>query len=341
MIESFRVNLDEPAETRWKHIVQAKRQSILQVLSAFKKQYIPPTGIVRLAATWVMPRMPFYDEVFGIAKELGQPVLDVIILQLSYEISMLCTSTVTAKGEHLRTLDWPLREISGLTIKVEFYKHNEHLFSAVTWAGFVGILTAMVPGAYSVSVNHRNAEGVTIMSMLFGLVSNRNMPVADAVRTCLERKRTYSEAKDYLSSVRLLAPTYFTLCGQPGQGIVITRGLASVTETREINSKTPMLVQTNADWSELAGDSHRRAMKVQQAYAAGDVYKAYAAEPVLNKITLFTSVMIPSRSIFQWRLKGTRPFAKRGFAVARKRRSSVAESSKPTKKRQRRGSGHS
>jgi acid ceramidase len=241
---------------------------------------------------------------------------------------MLCTSTVTAKGEHLRTLDWPLNEITDLAMRVEFYKGGLHLFTAVTFAGFVGVLTAMVPGAYSVSVNHRMAENVSITSMLMGLVTGRSMPVADAVRHCLEHKRTYNDAKNYLSAVRLLAPTYFTLCGSPGEGCVLARNKSTVAELREIGPNVPLLVQTNSDWKDyIAGNksknsfvSYERTSKVMKAHRAGDVYKAYATQPCRNEFTLYTTIMIPSQGILEWRLTNAKPFQKGEFwTTVRKR----------------------
>ena len=88
----------------------------------------------------------------------------VLVLQVAYEAFAACTGIVVdASGErahplHLRTMDWDMPALAALTCEVDFVRGGALLFRATTWVGYVGVLTGLKPGAFSVAVNYRRTE---------------------------------------------------------------------------------------------------------------------------------------------------------------------------------------
>ena len=64
--------------------------------------------------------------------------------------------------------------LSSLTLEVDFVQAGELVFSATTWAGYLGVLTGVRGGGYSVSVNYRRSEaaGTSDAGMIKGVISN-------------------------------------------------------------------------------------------------------------------------------------------------------------------------
>lgn len=153
-----------------------------------------------------------------------------------------CTSAVVDRGDegplHLRNLDWPIHGLGSATRIFEVTAAAGHRFVGVSFPGYIGMLTGMVPGAYSLSVNWAPPHGVPTME---------HGPSFFA-RSVLTRCRTYEEAREELEKTVLSTSTFYTLCGtKPQEGCVIER-TARKHETRRLQNQppeSPMLVQTN------------------------------------------------------------------------------------------------
>ena len=61
------------------------------------------------------------------------------------------------------------------------------LYTATTWAGYIGILTAQRPGAYAAAVNFREPGGER------AAVAENALPVGLALRLALERNEGYGD----------------------------------------------------------------------------------------------------------------------------------------------------
>lgn len=126
-------------------------------------------------------------------------------------------------------MDWELPALQELTIEVDFVRGGHTVFTATTWPGYVGVLTGVKAGGFSVSVNYRRTpEGNESMlkqvakNMMLGLAGS--WPVSFIVREVLEQDADFDTAVASLKVSDLMAPTYITVAGiRPGQGIVITR----------------------------------------------------------------------------------------------------------------------
>jgi hypothetical protein len=111
----------------------------------------------------------YAEELEAVASTGGILVRDLVLLNLSYEAHGGCTSIVVplpASSErsgdehHLmlgRTLDWQQPALRALTIELSFMRQGQLLYRATSFAGFLAIFTAHVPGpnGYAVAVNFR------------------------------------------------------------------------------------------------------------------------------------------------------------------------------------------
>lgn len=95
-------------------------------------------------------------------------------------------------------MDWELEALSEMTIEVDFMKGGKKIFSATTWAGFLGILTANRIGGYSVSVNFRSTSEGSLWKNFKRAIKN-SWPVGFLVREILETTSTYQAAVEHLA----------------------------------------------------------------------------------------------------------------------------------------------
>lgn len=167
--------------------------------------------------------------------------------------------------------------------QVDFIKAGQLVFTATTWAGYVGVLTGtcplrksvfschsshihlmqavaygagLKPGAFSVSVNYRRTEKGSEQPLkafatnLRGAVA-RHWPVSFLVRAAFERCGSYQAACATLEQSELIAPTYLTICGvSPGEGCILSRDRAGSADGSCVEGRLSdggPLVQTNID----------------------------------------------------------------------------------------------
>eukprot|EP00658_Telonema_sp_P-2_P060951 TRINITY_DN49721_c0_g1_i1.p1 TRINITY_DN49721_c0_g1~~TRINITY_DN49721_c0_g1_i1.p1 ORF type:complete len:349 (+),score=61.33 TRINITY_DN49721_c0_g1_i1:123-1169(+) len=204
------------------------------------------------------------EELKGVAESLGVSLGKVAMLQIAYEVFAGCTSIVVDMDQegsshpfHIRTMDWDLPGLQEITIQVEFVRKGRTVFKAATWPGYVGVLTGMRPGGFSVSINYRRSWEAGNHSMIRAVLTNLRKglfngawPVSFLVREVLDRQESYEAAVGAFESSGLMAPTYITVGGmEPGEGCVITR-------TRSGHGQMPVwklsrdgaVVQANMDW---------------------------------------------------------------------------------------------
>lgn len=183
-------------------------------------------------------RRDFVQELQAAAKLGNVRLQDLLLLNLGYESSCGCTTILGLQSDgHVimgRTLDWvDSRELVELTIEIHFIRSRSRqlLYKATSWAGYFGILTAMRPKQYCVSVNHRvtssglekRGAGAGVAERGFAMIEDFHWPVGYAVRYVLENFDDYRTAVNSLSNLPLLGPAYFLVAGVGENGILLTR----------------------------------------------------------------------------------------------------------------------
>ena len=134
----------------------------------------------------------------------------------------------------LRTLDWPFNGL-GRQLVVAEQRAKAGVFFNITWPGYLGVVSAMAPGRFSVAINQPpvRRHGPTWLPrpwFVDWLISRRavfggtRMPPDHLLRQVCEECESFAEAKARLCKVPIAVPVFFTLAGtQDGEACVIER----------------------------------------------------------------------------------------------------------------------
>ncbi|MEZ4323870.1 MAG: C45 family autoproteolytic acyltransferase/hydrolase [Polyangiales bacterium] len=225
-IPEYRIDLSLPERDRWSHVIRAEQRvgrrftsDVAEVLKA-----LPGFARTALLAAYKLSGGRYVDEMEAIAQRLNLDLRDVLAMQCSYELSQGyekvfgCTAGVrtfpTLGPVHVRALDWPIPSFGDAT-RVFRFVDGEREFVTVGVVGYVGVLSGMLPGAYSLSINY--APTSQLPGFDFG--------PAFLAREVLENCDTYADAVSVLRDTPLAAPCFFTVCGaQADEFCVIERG---------------------------------------------------------------------------------------------------------------------
>jgi hypothetical protein len=186
-----------------------------------------------LARRWLMRSgSPYVADIEAIAAELRFP--GIWLLNGSYQWG--CTSLACEEGGVpwlVRTLDWPFPGL-GRHAEVARMRGPAGEFFSVTWPGYVGVLTAMAPGRFAISINQAPLWRRTRHPRLrlYDIAANavntwrriRHIPPDQLLRSVFEECATFAEAQRRLETVPIARPVIYTLAGiRPGERCVIER----------------------------------------------------------------------------------------------------------------------
>ncbi|KAM8879241.1 acid ceramidase [Spinachia spinachia] len=325
----YTVDLDSPPSERWTALITDKKNELLAVIQAirdFANAFVPSGGLVELVDI-SLPLMvetlpnPFKEEIKAIAAVSGIPLGEVVLYNIFYEVFTVCTSIVAEDNEgnlfHARNLDFGLfmgwdvknkswiitEKLKPLAINLDFKRNNQTLFKGVNFVGYVGLLTGIKPNLFSVTMNERFSLDGGYIGILEWILGKRDgMWMGFLIRSVLENANGYKEARALLAQTRLLAPAYFILGGnQTGQGCVITRSRLLSIDVLELDLKLGRwyVLETNYDhWNEplFLDDRRTTAMKCMNQTTPKNIspkslYAVLSTKPVLNKLTVYTSLM--------------------------------------------------
>ncbi|KAL3881916.1 hypothetical protein ACJMK2_028303 [Sinanodonta woodiana] len=312
-LPKYQVNLDLSPETRWASIVtnfQYLDAYIRQIIETYVPKVLMPLVEKIGAAIDNYLQQPYAGELRGIAQALNCSLGDVVIANLIYDISAFCTSIVSQDDQgqiwHSRNLDYNFGDmLRNLTVHVEFVSQGQIVYSAITYAGYIGILTGQRPKDYSITVNQRS-EGSILENILLALLDRKAVPTTFLVRDILANVPDFESAINHLSTTDTIAPVYFIIAGvNPGQGAVITKGRL---ETIDIWRLDPIhgrwfVLETNYDhWTTPPPWDDRRdaAIKAmnrlgQNNITVASLFDVMSVQPVLNSLTTYTVIMSPAQ----------------------------------------------
>jgi len=115
---------------------------------------------------------------------------------------------------HARNLDWPLEGLEDITITVNYINGPAGDFKAVTFPGYVGVLTGVAKGRFSASINMTLDEDESI--------SYTGNPVSLILREAFEICEDFETAKEFLLNADSFAPAMVHLVGtEPGENCII------------------------------------------------------------------------------------------------------------------------
>ncbi len=325
-VPSYVIDLQADEAQRWREVITGESDSAQLLADEAAAGFKQMPEIIR----WLLGKLyekslggRYQTEIDAWASTLHISRGTAILLNCAYELSHVslkhpvrklfgCTAGVRwVEGlgmVHVRNLDWPLTNLGNATCLFRFQQGRRE-FIVVGIAGFVGVLSGMLPGRYSITLNW--APPVSQPAFKIG--------PAFLLRETLEKCDSYAEAVELLSKTSLSTSVFFTVCGaEKGQACVIerTQSEASVRELRDA-----VIVQANhhvanyfASNNEELGEesclySQERAKMLEEALqkltaacSLDDVAATLQVEPTLNDITYQQMAFCPDRGeVKAWR----------------------------------------
>lgn len=308
-VPKFIINLDDKPENRWNQVIKEYKSKFNSVINVMNKLLQGFSGTVLTWLTWFYSEQVFYiDELKAISNKSGIELEKLIILQLCYELFACCTSILINEGDkiiHYRTMDWEMSELKDLTIHVTFIKNGKQLFSATTWAGYVGVMTGIKPGVCTLALNYRRIGGSILTNVNKSI--NGSWPIGFLMRHMLETENSYETIKNYLCDSALISPCYLTVGGvKSGEGVVICRTRDKVDKIQTLNENNHnFLVQTNIDYDKENDINVQNIMYSKQRIFCvknimnnydktnnvKDIIQKFNKWPIINETTVYASIM--------------------------------------------------
>jgi acid ceramidase len=225
-VPSHAIDLSLPESERWTAVIAAERENSRRLIdrAAADLDRVPQVARWGFGKLYQAFGGLYQGEIKAWAEGLGVSVGTATMLNCLYELSHLpqpkwlgCTAGIRwLEGHglvHVRTLDWPIPGMGAATRLFRF-RRGEREFVSVGMPGQVGVLSGMLPGAYSVTINW--APPAALPNFDFG----PTFLLRDVLETC----DTFAAATRALEETPLSTSVFFTVCGsEPGQACVIER----------------------------------------------------------------------------------------------------------------------
>ncbi|KAK6494209.1 N-acylsphingosine amidohydrolase (acid ceramidase) 1b, partial [Huso huso] len=170
----YTINLDLLPYKRWNQLIsERKLNNLIQVIKDFANAFVPSGELVKLVDK-DLPLLldslpsPFNEEIKGIAYVSGVPLGNQICNFFTVCTSLVAEDT-TGKLYHARNLDfglflgWDIKnkswavteQLRPMVANLDFQKNNKTVFKATNFAGYVGLLTGIKPGLFTLTMNER------------------------------------------------------------------------------------------------------------------------------------------------------------------------------------------
>ena len=262
-MKKLEINLDLPPAERWL-VLEPYKAAINELIG----YYLEDLGDVSFfaeaiefyKAQYVSPT--FLEEIRTVASFSRFTENQILITNLYYDALKFvfgCTAFChqgSLMRIHARNLDWWTENdaLSRLSMLFQFTKGGKVLYSAVSWPGFVGILSGMRHDAYSITLNAVSSEEAPNMAL----------PITFLIREVLEQENQFEAAVQRLSKTSIASDCLLMIVGkEPQQACVIER---TPTTFAERLPKNECLVVTN-DYKKLV--NHEIAEDVLQSTSCG------------------------------------------------------------------------
>eukprot|EP00050_Salpingoeca_kvevrii_P011500 m.15769 g.15769 ORF g.15769 m.15769 type:complete len:468 (-) comp3459_c0_seq1:1695-3098(-) len=318
------ISLDLPPTERWQAVAALPayrsglwliHDTLAEILNASVLRDLFSFGEVLLLS---FPD-PYRSEIQGIATAVGLPGGLIALLNLFYEITEACTSTVaqTSDGTVMFARNQDLGYGMGFTnllrnqtVHARFLRNDTLVHEAVTFTGYVGLPTGHLAGKLAVAVNSRSFNGTKIQylkAVLKELTEHKAHLATWTVRAALDNEDDFSAALTRFQETPLVTPVYFTFAGtRRNEGAVVARAQRSTKYVERLGdpSNPWYVLQTNYDRDEPAPPMDNRRYYADKAIvefcANGTsvtedcLLQTLSYKPVLNLLTLYVAQSRPS-----------------------------------------------
>ncbi len=324
MIKKYEINLNKEEETRWLSVIKSDIENArLMIENSIEDLGSISKTLLKIFKNPIGKLYKIYgglyiNEMKAWANALDISVNEVIALNCQYELNHTrfslnfgCTAAaVWMQGlgmVHLRNMDWELDDMGKATRIFEF-KKDKRKFITVGVPGQIGVLSGMLPGAYSVTINY----APTVANPWF----NGYGPLF-LLREVFENCDTFEEAVKELKNNLLATNVFYLVCGiKKDQACVIERTkkeslikyIKGSYLTLGNHFKSKKFSELNDD-DELYEDSSNRENKLQEMLeevgtdpSLDELASCLDVEPTLNDNTCQQMIFIPKTGQYKvWR----------------------------------------
>jgi len=222
-MERLKINLDLNPSDRWKSLKQYKEE-----VNSLFKYYLEDLSGAGIFETYIelyksnFISKTYREEIKSIEKLCDFTENQILITNLYYDALKFvfgCTAfciTNTEKRLHARNLDWwTENNILGKYTKIfDFEQNGNTVYSLVSWPGFVGAISGVRQGAFTITLN--------------AVLSNESpqfaMPITFLIRDVLQKAKTFEEAVKILSETTIASDCLLMVVGvNKDENVVIER----------------------------------------------------------------------------------------------------------------------
>ena len=215
------IDLTKPERTRWSSVIREEAEvasaladETFEEYDSFLNPLASPVFQSVFGATYAAIGGRYYGEIKSWAKALGVKPGLLALMNCSYEISHIweemtqfgCTAgakKVPGEGMvHVRNMDWPVENIGRATRIFRFVK-KDYEFITVGVLGMVGVLSAMVPGKFSVTLNWAPPLGYPVIA------HNPAVLLREALEEC---DGDFCDFLRIIRSTPLATPAFYFIC---------------------------------------------------------------------------------------------------------------------------------
>jgi len=178
---------------------------------------------------------------------------------------------------------------------------------------FVGILSGMRPGGFSITIDTRfYPEGMyeILMEVVAAITEKNASLVSFLSRDVLQYQNNFDSALYNLANTELIADVYYIIAGvKAGQGVVISRNRENASDIWRLDSQHGRWfeVETNYDhweqppWYDDRVDPANNGMNAigQQAVTLDKMFDVISTKPVLNLMTTYSILACPADGTYK------------------------------------------
>ncbi len=217
------VNLDLPPDQRWTFLIDYK-EAINNLLQCYLNDFEGADFIfenIELFKNAIISE-EYLKEIDFIASISNFSSNEVLIANLYYDILKFyfgCTAFTVSNGQtvmHARNLDWHTENnlLGKHSLILNFKRKGRTLFKNVGWPGFIGTLSGIRPGKFSLTLN----------AVLSGEAPEVAVPISFLLRDILTSSNTFQEARQKLENTKIASDCLMLLSGiAANEKIVIER----------------------------------------------------------------------------------------------------------------------
>jgi hypothetical protein len=221
-LKQFDINLEEN-KYMWNKLILERKQDLIE-LNKIVKIFLSPNFINNIYDTWIVEQK-YLDEIYQISEISGLSVADIININRFFIFGSFCTSAIISTRNqefiHLRYLDiyYPgiepyIEKIKDFLLELHFYdKSNKVIFKAVSFVGFIGVLTGINKNctlSLNCKVNTSPPDKNPTFTKIKKIFTLKKVPCI-LIREILENDFNYEKTTELLKQTNLSTPCFIIM----------------------------------------------------------------------------------------------------------------------------------